>query len=69
MAKLYWEVAATVTGGSNTDIIPCRGRKSAEKAAAKAFNTGIYEMVYIQAHDGSEIIIDYAYKPNLVEGE
>ena len=63
MEKLYWEVAATVIGGSRTDIIPCRGQKSAEKAAAKAYATGIYEMVYIQAHGGGEIVIDYAYKP------
>ena len=62
--KLNWEVAATVIGGSRTDIIPCKGEKSAAKEAAKAYKTGIYEMIYIQAHDNSEIIIDYAYKPN-----
>lgn len=56
--RLFWEVIVTEVGGQRTDVIPCKNKREAVKIEAELKNNPKYEMVYKQAHNGTEIIDD-----------
>ena len=56
--KLTYEVFATVCGGTRTDIITCKSKKQAIAICGKLKNDPAYEMVYVQANNGTELVDD-----------
>lgn len=56
--KLYWEVVAVEVGGKRSDIIPCKNKRDAARVEAEQKNNPKYEVVYKQAHNGTEIVDD-----------
>lgn len=56
--KLYWEVIAVEVGGKRLDIIECKDKREAKRVEAELKNSPRYEVVYKQAHNGTEIVDD-----------